>query len=89
MKVVDNYSRSEGLTDMLYGKFQHPTVIQGVSWPVAMSGRDLIGIAQTGSGKTIAVRLPSPPSLPLSSLPLLSSVEGFVSVRFARPRPHQ
>ncbi len=47
---------SETLVDQLYGNFSHPTVIQAVSWPIAMSGRDLIGIAQTGSGKTLAVR---------------------------------
>ncbi|GIQ92691.1 hypothetical protein KIPB_016604, partial [Kipferlia bialata] len=28
-------------------------------WPVAMSGRDLIGIAETGSGKTLSFALPA------------------------------
>lgn len=44
------------LSDLLYGKFQKPTVIQSISWPIAMSGRDIISIAKTGSGKTLAVR---------------------------------
>lgn len=36
-----------------------PTSIQTVSWPVAMSGRDVVGIAQTGSGKTAGFIVPS------------------------------
>ncbi|GMR61366.1 hypothetical protein PMAYCL1PPCAC_31561, partial [Pristionchus mayeri] len=44
--------------DMLYQNFQKPTVIQSISWPIAMSGRDIISIAKTGSGKTLAFMLP-------------------------------
>ena len=32
-----------------------PTPIQAQGWPLALSGRDLVGIAQTGSGKTLSV----------------------------------
>jgi ATP-dependent RNA helicase DDX46/PRP5 len=39
-------------------KFEHPFPIQCQSIPVGMSGRDLIGIAETGSGKTMAYVLP-------------------------------
>lgn len=35
--------------------FQFPTPIQAQGWPMALSGRDVVGIAQTGSGKTIGV----------------------------------
>ena len=37
----------------------HPTTIQERAFPVIMSGRDVVGIAQTGTGKTIAYLLPS------------------------------
>ncbi|MFN8339426.1 MAG: DEAD/DEAH box helicase [Saprospiraceae bacterium] len=38
--------------------FVHPTTIQRKAFPVIMSGRDVQGIAQTGTGKTIAYLLP-------------------------------
>lgn len=38
--------------------FEKPTPIQCQAIPAIMSGRDLIGIAKTGSGKTIAFILP-------------------------------
>ncbi|KAK0413035.1 hypothetical protein QR680_006557 [Steinernema hermaphroditum] len=38
--------------------YEIPTVIQSISWPIAMSGRDIISIAKTGSGKTLAFMLP-------------------------------
>lgn len=38
--------------------FEKPTPIQCQAIPAVMSGRDLIGIAKTGSGKTIAFILP-------------------------------
>ena len=38
--------------------FKSPTPIQEKSLPVIMSGRDAVGIAQTGTGKTFAYLLP-------------------------------
>jgi ATP-dependent RNA helicase RhlE len=38
--------------------FQEPTPIQAAAIPVALTGRDVLGTAQTGTGKTAAFALP-------------------------------
>jgi ATP-dependent RNA helicase RhlE len=50
-----NASLLRALDDMGY---VHPTTIQHKIFPVIMSGRDVCGIAQTGTGKTLAYLLP-------------------------------
>ncbi|XP_076167643.1 ATP-dependent RNA helicase p62 isoform X1 [Ptiloglossa arizonensis] len=39
--------------------FNEPTAIQAQGWPIAMSGQNMVGIAQTGSGKTLGYILPA------------------------------
>lgn len=39
--------------------FQKPSPIQSQAWPVLLKGEDMIGIAQTGTGKTLAFLLPA------------------------------
>ncbi|KAF5833186.1 P-loop containing nucleoside triphosphate hydrolase protein [Dunaliella salina] len=39
-------------------EFASPSPIQSQCWPIIQSGRDLIGIASTGSGKTLGFGLP-------------------------------
>ena len=39
--------------------YTEPTAIQAQGWPIALSGHDLVAIAQTGSGKTLGYLLPA------------------------------
>ena len=39
-------------------KFTKPTPIQGLAIPVALEGKDVLGTAQTGTGKTLAFSIP-------------------------------
>ncbi|GFH31889.1 DEAD box RNA helicase CiRH51, partial [Haematococcus lacustris] len=38
--------------------YERPTAIQAQALPAVLSGRDVLGIAKTGSGKTAAFLLP-------------------------------
>ena len=43
------------LRPLLDQNWEKPTPIQAQGWPIALSGHDMVGIAQTGSGKTMSV----------------------------------
>ena len=59
---------SKGLLDALASKnYLNPTPIQRDAIPVVLTGRDLLGIAQTGTGKTAAFMLPAIDRLVASS----------------------
>ncbi|XP_042318577.1 probable ATP-dependent RNA helicase DDX43 isoform X2 [Sceloporus undulatus] len=49
--------------------FQRPTPIQAQAWPIILQGFDLIGIAQTGTGKTLAYLMPGFIHLDLQPIP--------------------
>lgn len=41
-----------------FAAFKTPSPIQAASWPYLLAGRDVIGVAETGSGKTMAFGVP-------------------------------
>jgi ATP-dependent RNA helicase RhlE len=59
MSSFDNLNLSKlllnGVSDL---GFDTPTPIQTEAFPVILSGKDVVGIAQTGTGKTLAYLLP-------------------------------
>ncbi|NXL38738.1 DDX43 helicase, partial [Glaucidium brasilianum] len=54
--------------------FQKPTPIQSQAWPIILQGIDLIGIAQTGTGKTLAYLMPG--FIHLTSQPISKGQRG-------------
>ena len=56
----DAFEQYPEIMDTIYAnKFTEPSPIQSQAWPVLLSGMDTIGIAQTGTGKTLAFLLPA------------------------------
>ena len=39
--------------------FEKPTPIQSQGWPMALKGKNMVGVSATGSGKTLAFLLPA------------------------------
>jgi ATP-dependent RNA helicase DDX5/DBP2 len=46
------------LAEVIRCGFPAPSPIQSQGWPMALLGRDMVGISRTGSGKTLAFLLP-------------------------------
>lgn len=64
--------------------FAKPTGIQCQGWPMALSGRDMIGVAATGSGKTLSYCLPG--IVHINAQPLLSPGDGPIVLVLAPTR---
>ena len=59
MKTFENLNLSKQLVHAIDDLgFENPTPIQIKACPVILSGKDVVGIAQTGTGKTFAYLLP-------------------------------
>ncbi|MBC7496735.1 MAG: DEAD/DEAH box helicase, partial [Sphingomonadaceae bacterium] len=60
MTYFSDFGLAEPICRALAAKgYTEPTPIQTQAIPVVMAGRDLCGIAQTGTGKTAAFALPT------------------------------
>lgn len=47
------------LSEVLKQGFDKPTPIQSQGWPMALKGKNMVGVSATGSGKTLAFLLPA------------------------------
>lgn len=64
--------------------FAKPTAIQSQGWPMALSGRDVVGVAETGSGKTLTYCLPA--IVHINAQPLLAPGDGPIVLILAPTR---
>jgi ATP-dependent RNA helicase DDX5/DBP2 len=64
--------------------FPSPTPIQCQGWPMALKGDDVVGVAETGSGKTMAYILPA--IVHINAQPLLQPGEGPIVLVLAPTR---
>ncbi|KAI7275766.1 ATP-dependent RNA helicase [Hortaea werneckii] len=64
--------------------FEKPTAIQSQGWPMSLSGRDVVGIAETGSGKTLTYTLPA--IVHINAQPLLAPGDGPIVLILAPTR---
>ncbi|CAD6886969.1 unnamed protein product [Tilletia controversa] len=64
--------------------FTEPSPIQSQAWPMALSGRDVVAIAETGSGKTIGFALPA--MVHINAQPLIAPGDGPIALILAPTR---
>ncbi|KAF6156315.1 hypothetical protein GIB67_013759 [Kingdonia uniflora] len=72
------------IQEVMKAGFVEPTPIQAQGWPMALKGRDLIGIAETRSGKTFAYLLPA--IVHVNVQPFLSPGDGSIVLALAPTR---
>ena len=72
------------LSEVKLQGFPKPTAIQCQGWPMALSGRDMVGIAATGSGKTLSYCLPA--IVHINAQPLLKHGDGPIVLVLAPTR---
>ncbi|KAK3400691.1 ATP-dependent RNA helicase dbp-3 [Sordaria brevicollis] len=84
LRPIINFSQlpqSNLISKNPFKDYTNPTPIQSASWPFSLSGRDVIGIAETGSGKTMAFAVPCVESLASRQKPKFNKGD-----RSAKPR---
>uniref|UniRef100_A0A7S0U9N0 RNA helicase n=1 Tax=Hemiselmis andersenii TaxID=464988 RepID=A0A7S0U9N0_HEMAN len=67
-----------------YGLQATPTPVQAQAWPVCLSGRDCVNVAETGSGKTLAFMLPA--IVHINAQPYLQPGDGPIALMLAPTR---
>ncbi|KAI0344272.1 DEAD-domain-containing protein [Trametopsis cervina] len=65
--------------------FKEPTPIQACTWPPSLAGLDVVGIAETGSGKTMAFGLPALARILSSEIPQPAKGSTTISVLVMAP----
>lgn len=65
-------------------QFDKPTPIQAQGWPIALSGSNMVGIAKTGSGKTLGYMLPA--IVHINNQPSLQRGDGPIALVLAPTR---
>eukprot|EP00545_Synedropsis_sp_CCMP1620_P000645 CAMPEP_0119011970 /NCGR_PEP_ID=MMETSP1176-20130426/5997_1 /TAXON_ID=265551 /ORGANISM="Synedropsis recta cf, Strain CCMP1620" /LENGTH=532 /DNA_ID=CAMNT_0006964857 /DNA_START=46 /DNA_END=1644 /DNA_ORIENTATION=+ len=72
------------LNEVVKCGFDKPTPIQSQGWPMALKGRNMVGISATGSGKTLAFLLPA--MIHINAQPYLKPGEGPIVLVLAPTR---
>lgn len=72
------------LTEIKKQGFEKPTPIQAQGWPIALSGSNMVGIAKTGSGKTLGYILPA--IVHINNQPSLNRGDGPIALVLAPTR---
>ncbi|KAM6966608.1 putative ATP-dependent RNA helicase DDX17 [Tautogolabrus adspersus] len=87
-KPITNFHQAQYpqyvLDVLMQQNFKEPTAIQAQGFPLALSGRDMVGIAQTGSGKTLSYLLPA--IVHINHQPYLERGDGPISLVLAPTR---
>ena len=72
------------LNEIRKQNYEKPTPIQAQGWPIALSGQNMVGVAQTGSGKTLAFILPA--IVHINNQPSLQRGDGPIALVLAPTR---
>lgn len=87
-KPVSNFSEAcfpdYIMSEIRKAGFSSPSPIQCQAWPMALSGRDVVAVSATGSGKTIAFSIPA--MIHINAQPLLAPGDGPIVLILAPTR---